>query len=111
MQLPNPEAAFIDIRKLRDYSLNLNHDRGKHKARLFLAILGLSSDDIEELRAHILEAIQTCEAIPAETDDYGQRYIVDFSLTRNQSTANIRTTWIVRPRETFPRLTSCYIRR
>jgi hypothetical protein len=41
MKLPNAEAAFIDIRKLRDYSLNPDHDRGKHKARLFLAILGL----------------------------------------------------------------------
>jgi Domain of unknown function (DUF4926) len=41
MKLPNAEAAFIDIRKLRDYSLNPDHDRGKHKARLFLATLGL----------------------------------------------------------------------
>jgi hypothetical protein len=41
MNLPNPEASYIDIRKLRDYSLNPNHDHGKHKARLFLAILGL----------------------------------------------------------------------
>jgi hypothetical protein len=111
MNLPNPEAAYIDIRKLRDYSLNPNHDRGKHKARLFLAILGLDTDDVKELQALILEAIQVYEAIPADTDDYGQRYIVDFPLTRNQNTANIRTTWIIRPDETFPRLTSCYIRR
>jgi hypothetical protein len=111
MNLPNSEAAYIDIRKLRDYSLNPNHDRGKHKARLFLAILGLDTDEVEELQALILEAIQVYEAIPADTDDYGQRYIVDFPLTRNQNTANIRTTWIIRPDETFPRLTSCYIRR
>ncbi|WP_347277307.1 DUF6883 domain-containing protein [Leptolyngbya sp. FACHB-671] len=41
MKLPNAESAFIDLNKLRSYSLNLQHDRGKHKARLFAAILGL----------------------------------------------------------------------
>jgi hypothetical protein len=35
-------------------------------------------------------------------DQYGQRYIVDFPLTRNQNTATVRTTWIIHPDETFP---------
>lgn len=111
MKLPNAEAAFIDIHKLRDYSLNLEHDRGKHKARLFLAILGLTAEDAEELQSILLEAISIYDAISTSQDEYGQRYVVDFPLTRNENTANIRTTWIVRSTETFPRLTSCYIRR
>ncbi len=111
MKLPNAEVAFIDIRKLRDYSLNPDHDRGKHKARLFLAILGLDADNVDALQMLILEAIQIHAAITAEADDYGQRYIVDFPMTHNDNTANIRTTWIIRPSEIFPRLTSCYIRR
>jgi hypothetical protein len=76
---------------------------------LFLAILGLDASDVEALEALIIEAIQIHEAIPSDADDYGQRYIVDFPLSRNQNIANIRTTWIIRPTETFPRLTSCYI--
>ncbi|MEG4808993.1 hypothetical protein QUA82_15250 [Microcoleus sp. F8-D3] len=111
MKLPNAEAAFIDIHKLRDYSLNIQHDRGKHKARLFLAILGLSVENAEELEFIVLEAIQIYDAISSTQDEYGQRYLVDFPLTRNGNTATIRTTWIVRSTETFPRLTSCYIRR
>jgi hypothetical protein len=111
MKLPNAEAAFIDIHKLRDYSLNMQHDRGKHKARLFLAILGLSVENAEELEFILLEAIQIYEAISSSQDEYGQRYLVDFPLTRNGNTATIRSTWIVRSTETFPRLTSCYIRR
>lgn len=111
MRLPNPESAFIDLRKLRDYCLNPLHSRGKHKARLFLAILGLQTDDAEELRAAILTAIQTHEAIPKTLDEWGQRYQVDFPLQRGSATATIRTTWLVRPDETFPRLTSCYILR
>ncbi len=111
MKLPNAETAFIDIHKLRDYSLNIEHDRGQHKARLFFAILGLSVEDAEELQFILLEAIQIHDAISTNQDEYGQRYVVDFPLTRNQNTATIRSTWIVRPTETFPRLTSCYIRR
>jgi hypothetical protein len=111
MKLPNAEAAFIDIHKLRDYSLNMQHDRGKHKARLFLAILGLSVENAEELELILLEAIQIYDAISSSQDEYGQRYLVDFPLTRNGNTATIRSTWIVRSTETFPRLTSCYIRR
>lgn len=111
MKLPNAEAAFIDIHKLRDYSLNMQHDRGKHKARLFLAILGLSGENAEELEFILFEAIQIYDAISSSQDEYGQRYLVDFPLTRNGNTATIRSTWIVRSTETFPRLTSCYIRR
>jgi hypothetical protein len=35
MLIPDAENAVVDIRKLRDYCLNLEHDDGKHKARLF----------------------------------------------------------------------------
>jgi hypothetical protein len=111
MHLPNAEFAFIDLNKLQTYSLNLQHDRGKHKARLFLAILGLSADDAEILRTLIRTAILTQTAQLSSQDEYGQRYIVDFSVTRNQQTASVRTTWIIRPTETFPRLTSCYVLR
>ena len=29
MKLPNAERAVVEIEKLRDYSLNLDHDRGE----------------------------------------------------------------------------------
>ncbi len=111
MKLPNAESAFIDLNKLRNYSLNLNHDRGKHKARLFLAILGLSASDAETLPALIQQAILTHDALLSGEDEYGQRYVVNFPLSRNQQTATVRTVWIIRSSETFPRLTSCYILR
>jgi internalin A len=59
----------------------------------------------------ILEAVQWHEAVPGDFDEYGQRYIVDFPVTRNQNTANVRTIWIIRTDETFPRLVSCYVLR
>lgn len=109
MKLPNAEEALVDINKLRGYSLNPNHGRGKHKAKLFAAILGLTADDAEELQAILLQAATEFEATPTTQDQYGQRFLVEFPLTRNDNTANIRSAWIIRPNETFPCLVSCYI--
>lgn len=55
MKLPNAEHAFVDIAKLRDYSLSAEHKEGKHKARVFAAALGLESNDAEWLREKLLE--------------------------------------------------------
>jgi hypothetical protein len=73
MRLPNVKSAFINLNKLRNYSLNSEHDRGKHKSRLFSAILGLDSNDAEWLKNFILEAIQIYPAVPTLLDEYGQR--------------------------------------
>jgi hypothetical protein len=109
MKLPYAEAAIVDMNKLSGYCLNPNHSRGKHKARLFTAILGLTADDATELQSILLKAALDYEATLEKQDLYGQHYVIDFSLTRNDQTATIRSAWIIRPTETFPRLTSCYI--
>jgi hypothetical protein len=59
MKLPNAENAVVDIAKLHDYCLNPNHPEGKHKARVFLAKLGIGRNDAERLRQLILEGILT----------------------------------------------------
>lgn len=109
MKLPNAESAFVDIDKLRGYALNPNHARGKHKAKRFATILGLTADDAEELQAILLQAAIAFEATPTNQDPYGQRYVVEFPLTRNNNTATLCSAWMVRSTETFPRLVSCYI--
>jgi hypothetical protein len=45
MKLPRADQAIIDIAKLHDYSLNLLHPEGKHKARVFAASMGFSAAD------------------------------------------------------------------
>ena len=47
--------AIVDIRKLTGYCLNSEHPRGRHKARVFAAVLGITVDHAEELR-HLLLA-------------------------------------------------------
>jgi hypothetical protein len=109
MKLPNGKKAFVDIEKLRGYCLNPYHRRGKHKARMFSSILGLSLKDAEKFGKTLLEAAKNGDAVPGVEDQYGKRYIIDFMMTTIKGQAKIRSTWIVLRHEDFPRLTSCYI--
>jgi len=71
--------------------------------------LGITAEDSEELRDAILSAVISEDATPTDGDKYGQRYVVDFTMARQDKQADIRTTWIVRTGEDYPRLTSCYV--
>ncbi|HEV8712627.1 MAG TPA: hypothetical protein VGX03_07360 [Candidatus Binatia bacterium] len=107
MFVPNAEHAVVDIRKLRDYCLNPLHDDGKHKARLFAAV-GISANDAEALGDVLLQVVKTHEAQFGRRDAYGQRYIVDFSLTWRGKQTTIRSGWIIEHGTDTPRLTTCY---
>lgn len=109
LKLPNAERAIVPIEKLRDYCLNPSHDTGKHKAIVFRAALGLTVADAERLRDMIFDAIISNEATEIEPSEHGRRFIVEFELIGLRGKAIVRTAWIVRRTEDFPRLTSCYI--
>ncbi len=109
MKLPNSERVVVDVAKLRDYCLNPDHPRGRHKARAFTAAIGLTADQAEELRDALLEAAHTEEAIATDQDEYGQRYVVDFTMNGPAGQARVRSGWIVRRGEDFARLTSCFV--
>jgi len=109
MKLPNADRAVVEIEKLRDYCLSSNHPRGRHKVRVFVTALGITADDAEELKRAILSAVINEDATPTERDEYGQRFVVDFSMRRQGKEAVIRSSWIVRSGEDSPRLTSCYV--
>lgn len=111
MIIPNADNAVVDIRKLLDYVLNPKHERGKHKARVFASVFGLTSDDAITFREYLLLIVKTEEAQLGMRGSYGQMYWIDLPLTWNDVTENIRTTWIVRNDEDFPRLVSCFVKR
>jgi uncharacterized protein DUF6883 len=74
MRLPNGDQAIVSIDKLLDYCLNPDHPRGRHKARVFAAVLGITATEAEQLRSTLLAAAVTGEAAASEADDYGQRF-------------------------------------
>jgi hypothetical protein len=109
MKLPNGDRALIDLQKLAGYSLDPNHSEGKHKARVFQAALELGLDDVEELQTALLKAVQMQEATPTKRNPYGQKYVIDFVMSRAGKQATIRSAWIIRDTENFPRLITCFV--
>ncbi len=109
-QLPNADRAVVEIAKLRDYSLNTEHEIGKHKARVFKAALGLTFEDAGWLREIILQAAREEEAHPGPASAFGSKFVVDVIVMRGVRSAPVRTAWIIERGTDFPRLTSCYVR-
>ncbi len=109
MGLPNAERAEVDPRKLTEYCLSTTHPVGKHKAAVFRAALGLTIADAVLLRTWLLEAAVAGEPVAERVDEYGERFRIDFEAATDSGRATIRSAWIVRTGEDFPRLTTCYV--
>ncbi len=109
MKLPNPDQALIPFEKLEGYSINPDHSEGRHKAIVFRSALDIRLEDAEELRFALQQAIITQDAVLVAQTLYGRKYRIDFEMTRAEKQAMIRSVWIVRQNEDFPRLVTCYI--
>jgi hypothetical protein len=109
--LPNAERAEIDLRKLRDYVLDPSHLRGRHKARVFGAALGLEQRDAAWLAAAIRATLPAAMAVEESADGWGERWRSDHVLEREGNWAIVRCLWLIRSPEAAPRLITCYVRR
>ena len=107
--LPNYHRAILDLRKIEDYCLNPDHPRGRHKAQVFRGALGINRADAEWLRSAILRAMRHNEAIEQICDSSGSRWCVDMLLARHDKRVVVRTIWIVRTSEDFPRFVTCWV--
>jgi hypothetical protein len=101
--------VFIDPRKIVDYVLSTDHARGRHKARVFSGVLGLGPKDAGALITAIRVAAESTPAVATDKDEFGQRYLLDFTMNHAGRSAMVRTCWIVLVGEDFARLTSCYV--
>ena len=70
---------------------------------------GYRREHAELLRRALLEAALSTDVTLGERDAYGQRYVLDFSMSGQAGSAMVRSTWIVLVSEDFARLTSCYV--
>jgi len=110
VKLPNGENAVVELEKFTEYCLNPDHPSGRHKAHVFESLLGLTLKNADFLRDKVREAAMSYEAEIELPTKYGERYVIDFELKTDKGTATIRSTWIIRREEGFPRLTSCYVK-
>jgi hypothetical protein len=67
------------------------------------AYSAVTADDAAEVREALLSAALS------EEDGYGKRYVLAFEMKTAAGTATVRSGWIIRRGEDFPRLTSCFV--
>jgi hypothetical protein len=58
------------------------------------------------LRDALLRAALNGDAIIGERDVFGQRFVIDFRMHGPRGEAMVRSTWIIRSNEQYPRLTN-----
>lgn len=109
MKMPGGDAAIVDREKLTGYCLNPEHPRGRHKSRV-LARLGFTAENADELRAALLSAAASADAQRTASDQFGDRYVLEFEIEGPRGKGIVRSTWIVRRGESAPRLTSCFVK-
>lgn len=109
VKLPNAENAFVDLEKLTEYCLSPDHPRGKHKARVFESVCGFTVESAEMLRQQLLEAAALGNAVEVNSDIYGRRFVIEYTVAGPSGQGRIHTAWIIRRDEDFPRLVSAYV--
>ena len=63
----------------------------------------------DDVRRRLLEIVLQADASFLGADDYGQRYAIDFVVQGVSGPVTVRSLWIIRHGEDFPRFASCYV--
>lgn len=94
--LPNAAKAVIAPAKLTEYALNLNHDHGAPKARVFRTALGIGRDDAQFLAEQILHELPQ-HPVRSRKVQYTTTWRVDIPITgRNDARRHVITAWEMR---------------
>ena len=110
--LANAAEAKIDADKVIAYPLDPTHPVGGHNARVFEWVLGYDRTNAAGLVEQILEGIRTTPAEPRGVTRDGAHFRVDLEVRGpTGARAPVRTGWVYRDGEPFPRLTTLVIRR
>jgi hypothetical protein len=110
MRLPGADRAVVEVAKIASYCLNPLHPWGRHKARAFSQRLGLTRADVFLVRSLLLTAVSARDnAEPGPVDGFGARYVLDFPIAGPKGSALVRSVWIVRAGDDYPRLVTVYL--
>ena len=110
-KLPNYQKAVVNIKKLTNYALNLEHPVGGDKARVFKSALGYTKSNAVQLRTTVIKQLPKFEAVSGKLDQYGQRYTVDMLIKGpNSNSAMVRTGWIIKAGEDAPNMVTIFVK-
>jgi len=109
VKLPNGQQADLGA-KIEEYVLNPLHREGKHKARVFDSLLGITLANADVLREALRDhAARSDQAEWHGNNGFGDVYVLRVPLSTRKGSATALSVWIIRHGESFPRLTTCYI--
>ena len=108
-KIPHGERAALEIEKLENYCLDPTHPHGRHKARVFRSVLGIDRADAEWLRQILLRGAHDGDALEMKTDEFGKQWRLDIVVARQDRRAVVRTIWMIRTGEDFPRFITCWV--
>lgn len=109
VRLPRAREARIPTDKLLRYALDLTHERGRHKARVFASALGITTSEWRYLHDQILEALPESDVRATRITPFGVGYEVVVMIDGlNGATQPVVTTWIIKG-DRPPRLTSTWV--
>ena len=116
MPLHNPGRAEFAMDKLTRYSMDPDSPRGRSKARVWRAALGMDKRHAEDVRRQVLEQLDKRPAFRDLADKHGERFKVVVPVTGpNGRTVDVTTSWIYERgsgrTSTKPRLVTCYVGR
>ena len=102
----------VDPRKLVDYALNPDSPSGRHKAVVFVRVLGFTRENYTDLMRQIEQLALGGEADFHSEDEFGRRYTVDVPIRGSEGRkAMVRTGWLVPRGVDEARLLTLYVRR
>jgi hypothetical protein len=107
--LPNYKNATIPDDKIYGYCLNLNHERGRHKARVFKKVFGITANNGEILKRAILQELKSFEVTNKIENIFGTLFTISMTITIFDKTASITTAWIIKTGTNIPKLTTCFV--
>ena len=108
MELPNRTYAYIPQQKLIGYLLSETHSVGKSKAKFFHT-LGFSQTELDFLEQQLLQVAHTTAVTDVMASPYGTKYVLDGVITTPiETSARIRTVWIIETGEEYPRFVTAY---
>ncbi|MGZ8521680.1 MAG: DUF6883 domain-containing protein [Candidatus Binatia bacterium] len=109
VKIPNGDRAELD-RKIEEYVLDPWHREGRHKARVFEAVLGITMENRDVLIDALRSIVRNSpDAKLHGHNGHGEVYLLRFPLVTERGAATVLSAWIIRDGEDFPRLVTCYI--
>ena len=107
--LKNADSPSNILGKLKEYALNPEHDKGKHKALVFEAALGYNSSNAEDLMHEIEKGILHYKAEYNGLTEWGNKYTVRMLVDGPKGRQPLITGWIYLHGKDTPRMVTAYV--